>query len=61
MCAFVFSIASGKKYAVQVDPVVGELLRPIILSESEFIALQSKCWNCSTNGTYVLEGRQAEV
>ena len=49
LCACVFSIASGKKYAVQVDPVVGELVRPIILSESEFIALQSKRWNCSSS------------
>ncbi len=37
-----FSVASGKKYAVQVEPVVGELVRPIFLTESEFKALQSK-------------------
>lgn len=36
------SVANMKKYSVQIEPVVGELLRPIYLSEPEFLALQSE-------------------
>lgn len=35
-----FSVGQGKKYAVQIEPVVGELLRPIYISEQGFLALQ---------------------
>lgn len=34
------SVGQGKKYAVQIEPVVGELLRPIFISEQGFLALQ---------------------
>ena len=39
-----FSVGQGKKFAVQIEPVVGELLRPVFISEQGFLALQGD--NC---------------
>lgn len=41
----VCSVGQGKKYAVQIEPVVGELLRPISISEQGFLALQGRWWD----------------
>ena len=35
-----FSVGQGKKYAVQIEPIVGELLRPIFIAEPGFLTLQ---------------------
>jgi len=34
------SVAQGKKYVVQIDPLVGEVLRAIHISEADFERLQ---------------------
>ena len=34
------SVAQGKKYVVQIDPLVGEVLRAIHISEADFETLQ---------------------
>lgn len=39
---FDICVGQGKKFAVQIEPVVGELLRPIFISEQGFLALQEK-------------------
>jgi len=36
------SVAQGKKYVVQIDPLVGEVLRAIHISEADFETLQEK-------------------
>ncbi|CAI7996336.1 AP-3 complex subunit beta-2 [Geodia barretti] len=37
---FEISVAPGKRYPVQIDPLVGELLRPMSVSEDKFMALK---------------------
>lgn len=39
---FEISVSPGKRYPVQIDPLVGELLRPLSVSETEFLALKDK-------------------
>lgn len=41
------SVAQGKKYVVQIDPLVGEVLRAIHISEADFETLQGSWFPCS--------------
>ena len=38
--SFFCSVGQGMKYPVQIEPLVGEMLKPVSMSEGDFITMQ---------------------